>query len=167
MRAMTPFMLVAGSDRDDGRRLGKTRPEVAFSLPVPLRDEHWGRSMVKEMAGGLVIALLAYTGAASAGSVCDRIQSAGATPASLLTELSKSLTKIADENGYVAYVDTPKTAVWTFTKPGHEAHPSVVCRSVIANSDGSNSINMKVFCIGTDAACDKLVATSTGSTDAS
>ena len=114
--------------------------------------------MIREMGGGLVIALLAYTGAASAGFVCDRIHSAGATPASLLTEMSNSLTKIADENGYVAYVDTPKTAVWTFTKPGHEAHPSVVCRSVIANPDGSNSIDMKVLCVGTDAACERLLA---------
>jgi len=113
--------------------------------------------MVREMGAGL-IALLAHTEGASAGSVCDRVHSAGATPASLLVEMSNDLTKIADRDGYVAYVNSPKTAVWTFTKPGHEAHPSVVCRSVIANPDGSNSIDMKVLCIGTDAACDKLVA---------
>ena len=114
--------------------------------------------MFKGMGVGLVIALLAHPGGASAGSVCDRVHSAGATPASLFSEMSRSLEMTADGNGYVAFADNPNEAVWTFTKPGHEAHPSVVCRSIIANPDGSVGMDMKVLCVGTDAACDRLVA---------
>ena len=114
--------------------------------------------MVKGLAGGLVIALLAHISGASAGSVCDRVQSAGMTPAGLLGEISKTLTKTSDGNGYVAFVDTPNVAVWTFTKPGHRAHPSVVCRTIIVNPDGSIGIEMKMLCVSTDAACERLVA---------
>ena len=115
--------------------------------------------MVRAMGVGLAIALLAYPQWVNAGSACDRARSVGATPAGLLADISKSLTKTADVNGYVAFVDSANPAVWTFTKPGHEAHPSVVCRTVISNPDGSVSIDMRVLCIGTDAACDRLVAT--------
>jgi hypothetical protein len=114
--------------------------------------------MVRAMTAALAIALLAHAEAASAGSVCDRVRSAGATPASLLAEMSKSLTKTADAKGYVAYEDPLNAAIWTFTKPEHEAHPSVVCRAVIGNPDGSVSMDMKVRCFGTDAVCDRLVA---------
>ena len=116
--------------------------------------------MVRARVVGLAIALLlAHPQWANAGSACDRARSAGVTPAALFADISKSLTKTADVNGYVAFVDTAHPAVWTFTKPGHEAHPSVVCRTVINKPDGSVSIDMRVICIGTDAACDRLVAT--------
>ena len=114
--------------------------------------------MVWAMRAGLVIALLAHAEKASAGSVCDRVKSAGATPAGLLAEISKTLTKTADANGYVAFEDPVNAAVWTFTKPEHEAHPSVVCRAIIGNPDGSVSMDMRVLCVGTDATCERLVA---------
>jgi hypothetical protein len=58
----------------------------------------------------------------------------------------------------VAFEDRDNAAVWTFTKPEHEAHPSVVCRAIIGNPDGSVSMDMRVLCVGTDATCERLVA---------
>lgn len=66
--------------------------------------------------------------------------------------------KFRDEKGWTVVDDrTPGFKdVWSFTPPGHPAHPSVVKRSVIEKND-TLSIAMSVMCEAEKAACEQLV----------
>ncbi|RFB78974.1 hypothetical protein [Methylovirgula sp. 4M-Z18] len=58
---------------------------------------------------------------------------------------------------YEAFSDPKSQTVWTFTKPGHPAHPSVVCRYPVQMGQ-QVFLRMEVICHNTQGACDKLVA---------
>ena len=60
------------------------------------------------------------------------------------------------DKSYVAIGDTAKDTIWTFTVPGHPAHPSVVCRRPV--QDGADlRLEMNVQCNAPEAECQKLV----------
>lgn len=61
------------------------------------------------------------------------------------------------DKSYVAISDKAKDTVWTFTVPGHPAHPSVVCRRPV--QDGADMrLQMNVQCNAAESECQKLVA---------
>ena len=79
-------------------------------------------------------------------------------PQALFDRLTKSekLEEDFRDKSYVAISDKAKDTVWTFTVPGHPAHPSVVCRRPV--QDGAElRLQMNVQCNAVEAECQKLV----------
>ena len=61
------------------------------------------------------------------------------------------------DKSYVAISDKARDTIWTFTVPGHPAHPSVVCRRPV--QDGAElRLQMDVRCNAAETECQKLVA---------
>ena len=72
-----------------------------------------------------------------------------------LTKTEKLKEDFRDKS-YVALSDKAKDTIWTFTVPGHPAHPSVVCRRPV--QDGAElRLQMNVRCNASEAECQKLV----------
>jgi Protein of unknown function (DUF4019) len=65
--------------------------------------------------------------------------------------------EIRVEQGWTIVNDKAAGEFWSFTPPGHPAHPAAVKRTLV-EKDGKLTINMSVLCQASKAACDKLVA---------
>ena len=79
-------------------------------------------------------------------------------PQALFDRLTKSegLKEDFRDKAYVAISDKAKGTVWTFTAPGHPAHPSVVCRRPV--QDGAElRLQTEVQCNAVEDECQKLV----------
>lgn len=61
------------------------------------------------------------------------------------------------DKSYVTITDTASNVIWTFTVPGHPAHPSVVCRQPVEEPGKDLQIRMDVQCSAAEVACEKLV----------
>jgi hypothetical protein len=112
-----------------------------------------GEILVRSAATTCALALLAA--AALAQDLCGRPRE---EPQALLDRLTKSegLKEDFRDKSYVAISDKAKDTVWTFTVPGHPAHPSVVCRRPV--EDGAElRLEMHVACNAAEAECQKLV----------
>lgn len=59
------------------------------------------------------------------------------------------------QDGWTIADDKANSTLWSFTPPGHDAHPAVVRRTVV-NQDGQPSIRMHTLCQGRRDACDAL-----------
>ena len=59
-------------------------------------------------------------------------------------------------NGWTIAQDMPHQTIWSFAPADHAAYPSAVKRSVAVH-DGEVSIETKVLCQASKAACDDLV----------
>lgn len=46
---------------------------------------------------------------------------------------------------------------WSFTPPGHEAHPAVVKRVIVRSDNGDVYVRMATLCEAQKPACDKLI----------
>ena len=106
-------------------------------------------------AAGALAALTALPVPAIGQELCGRPSEA---PDALLSRLTKAekLREDFRDKSYVAISDKAKETVWTFTVPGHPAHPSVVCRRPA--QDGDNlKLQMNVRCNATESECEKLV----------
>ena len=99
---------------------------------------------------------LALAATAALGQeLCGRVQE---QPQSLFDRLTKTekLKEDFRDKSYVAISDKAKNTVWTFTAPGHPAHPTVVCRRPV--QDGAEMrLQMNVQCNAPEAECQKLV----------
>ena len=64
---------------------------------------------------------------------------------------------VHQEKGWTGFEDRATLTIWTFTPPGHPAHPAVVKRTVVQEG---TTVSLKVTgrCEATKAACDKLMA---------
>jgi hypothetical protein len=92
---------------------------------------------------------------ALAQDLCGRPAEA---PEALLERLTKveKLKELSRDKAYVALNDAARGTVWTFTVPGHPAHPSAVCRRLVP--DGKEMrLQMNVQCNADEAECRKLV----------
>jgi hypothetical protein len=94
-------------------------------------------------------------GAATAQDLCGRPPE---EPQALLDRLTKAekLGEAFRDASYVAISDKAKDTIWTFTVPGHPAHPSVVCRRPVQDN-GKLRLQMDVRCNAAEAECEKLV----------
>jgi hypothetical protein len=63
---------------------------------------------------------------------------------------------ITDQRGWTIVEDEPARAIWSFTPPGHPAHPAVVKRTVVER-DGTVGMQMTALCQADKEACDKLM----------
>jgi hypothetical protein len=70
---------------------------------------------------------------------------------------AKSGVKISDLSGWTVIEDRSTLSLWSFTPPGHPAHPAAIQRKVI--QEGNNIlVKMHVLCEAPKPACDKVVA---------
>jgi hypothetical protein len=64
--------------------------------------------------------------------------------------------RISVQGGWTIADDPRDGSLWSFTPPGHPAHPAVVKRNP-AQKDGAMFIQMHALCQAEKAACDKLI----------
>lgn len=63
---------------------------------------------------------------------------------------------IAEEGGWTTADDKPNRTLWSFTMPGHPAHPAAVRRTVVMEN-GQLSIKMNALCQAKREACDSML----------
>jgi hypothetical protein len=75
-------------------------------------------------------------------------------PQILATELVREgkVQKISEDPIMVTLAQPESNRIWLFTKPGHAAHPSVVCRRVNRTQDGV-AVESERVCKANRAAC--------------
>lgn len=64
--------------------------------------------------------------------------------------------QISDHGGWTVVNDPKEGALWSFTPPGHPAHPAAVKRKVVER-DGQAWIDMRALCQADKTTCDKLM----------
>ena len=102
-----------------------------------------------------MLGLSSQQGSARPGAV----RPATEQPQALFDRLTKAekLKEDFRDKSYVAISDKGRDTIWTFTVPGHPAHPSVVCRRPV--QDGAElRLQMDVRCNAAETECQKLVA---------
>jgi len=102
-----------------------------------------------------ILGLILSTNLALAQELCGR---ATEQPQALFDRLTKAekLKEDFRDKSYVAISDKATDTIWTFTVPGHPAHPSVVCRRPV--QDGAElRLEMNVRCNASETECQKLV----------
>lgn len=110
-----------------------------------------------KVSAGLVAAVLAAlsVSTAAAQDLCGRPREAPDAVYERLTKTEKRTESFRDK-AYAVINDDAKGIVWTFTVPGHPAHPSVVCRHII--KDGADMrLETQVQCNASEAECERLV----------
>ncbi len=105
------------------------------------------------MTGGGMIAIAP----ASAQMFRENDQVCGHTvmaPQILATELIRDgkLQKLSEDPGLVTMAQPDTNRIWVFTKPGHVAHPSVVCRRINKGDDGL-SVESEYVCKAARSIC--------------
>jgi hypothetical protein len=75
-------------------------------------------------------------------------------PQILATELFRDgkVQKLSEDPGLVTMAQPDTNRIWVFTKPGHVAHPSVVCRQITKTGDVI-SVESEFVCKAQRAAC--------------
>src|SRR5690349_22725517 len=63
---------------------------------------------------------------------------------------------INEQGGWTIVNDSPNKTIWSFTPPGHPAHPAAVKR-VDVERDSAVYIDMSALCGAEKRACDQLV----------
>ncbi len=81
----------------------------------------------------------------------------------LLSKIERDATVQAGQqsNLYLSFSpvgDGKRLLSWTFTKPAHPAHPSVICRKMVQQPSGAWTLTTETQCGGTKARCDELQA---------
>jgi hypothetical protein len=80
------------------------------------------------------------------------------TVASALDGLrAKNGVQISVQSGWTVINDPSTLSLWSFTPPGHPAHPAAIHRKVI-QENGNIYVQMNVMCEAAKPACDALVA---------
>jgi hypothetical protein len=106
------------------------------------------------LAAGVSIAMVALP--ALAQDLCGRPREAPDAVFNRLTKGEKLKESFRDKS-YVAINDAVRNTLWTFTLPGHPAHPTVVCRQPVEQSGKELQLQMEVQCNASEAECEKLV----------
>jgi hypothetical protein len=70
---------------------------------------------------------------------------------------AKSGVKISVQSGWTVIEDRSTLSIWSFTPPGHPAHPAAIHRKVVQQGDNL-FIKMNVLCEAPKSACDAMVA---------
>jgi hypothetical protein len=88
-----------------------------------------------------------------------RVSSIGypSVAAALEAMRAKSGVKVSVQGGWTIVDDRGNSALWSFTPPGHPAHPAVVRRTV-TEKDGAIFVQMGGLCEAAKPPCDKLMA---------
>jgi len=65
---------------------------------------------------------------------------------------------ISQQGGWTIAEDKPNYTIWSFTPPGHPAHPSAIKRVIVLGANGDISITMTGKCGASVTECDKLTS---------
>jgi hypothetical protein len=69
---------------------------------------------------------------------------------------AKAGTTFSEQGGWTIVADAQGSTIWSFTPPGHPAHPAVVKRSIVQR-DGVIAVEMSGLCEASKPACDSLM----------
>jgi len=109
------------------------------------------------MLRALMLAAI-FAGAAVAQDAKTKADFGYATVALALESMrAKSGVKTSMQSGWTVIEDPSTQSLWSFTPPGHSAHPSAVHRKVITEGDGI-LVQSNVLCEASKPACDAVVA---------
>jgi hypothetical protein len=75
--------------------------------------------------------------------------------AALEVTRAKPGVNVSIQAGWTIIEDRAASALWSFTPPGHPAHPGAVRRTIVER-DGTLFVDMAILCQATKSACDKL-----------
>jgi hypothetical protein len=70
---------------------------------------------------------------------------------------ARSDVSISAQGGWTIVDERSASTLWSFTPPGHPAHPAAVKRTIVSRDDAV-AIDMTALCQATKVACDKLMA---------
>jgi hypothetical protein len=106
----------------------------------------------------IIVALACAAGAAAPARAAELCGRPGGSATEVFARLSKveKLPEVFRDGSYVALRDAPNMITWTFTVPGHAAHPSVVCRRIVRDADGRLSLDTEITCDAPEPACLRL-----------
>lgn len=104
----------------------------------------------------IALLLLAATSAFGQQAEPERGIGYPSVAAALEALKARSDVQISDHQGWTVVNDPREAAFWSFTPPGHPAHPAAVKRKVVER-DGQSWIDMRALCQADKAACDKLM----------
>jgi len=65
---------------------------------------------------------------------------------------------VTKPDGWIIATEPTVYAQWSFTPPGHYAHPAVVRRLIEQRKDGEVHVEIAALCGADKASCDKLMA---------
>jgi hypothetical protein len=83
------------------------------------------------------------------GSVAETLEVAKARPGAVVT--------VTKPDGWVIVNEEGGRVVWSFTPPGHYAHPAVVRRALVVSSNGDVQLEMRARCEAQKESCDRLI----------
>lgn len=63
---------------------------------------------------------------------------------------------VHDGEGWTIVTEPLAAARWTFTPPGHEAHPATVRRTIQRTAEGRTEVRTDLLCEGPVDACERL-----------
>ncbi len=69
---------------------------------------------------------------------------------------ARSDVTVSVRDGWTIVDDRSASTIWSFTPPGHPAHPAAVKRTVVPR-DGAMFVQMNALCQADKAACDRLI----------
>jgi hypothetical protein len=116
----------------------------------------YASSLRLRACAALASALTIIAGTALADDdLCGRPRAAPDALYQLLTK-TEGLVEAFRDKSYVTVKDAAKATIWTFTVPGHPAHPAAICRHIVEEA-GKLRIEMGVQCNGAPTECARLV----------
>jgi len=108
------------------------------------------------VAAGLAAAQLCAALPAAADDPATLCGVAGGAPIEVQARVVAAQTpEVFRDKDFVAYQDKETFTMWTFTQPGHPAHPTVVCRRPVHNGD-SITLEMGIVCKSSEKACQDI-----------
>lgn len=129
-------------------------------MPCPPSARPWPPPWI----GTVLIPLLLALGAGPARSQALRLGEPpikAASVAAVLGELRSrdgNGTVVTQADGWVHVQDPAAAAQWSFTPPGHAAHPSAVRRTIRRGPGGAVAVQVAGLCEAPEAACSQLLA---------
>ena len=107
----------------------------------------------------IVVALLLVLPSAAGAQQSEPARGIGypSVAAALDALKARSDVRIENQGGWIIVTDRKDSTLWSFTPPGHAAHPAAVKRAIL-QQDGAIYVQMRILCQADKAPCDKLVA---------
>ena len=122
------------------------------------------RFLIAAAAAALTFEMLSFAVAGDSGAVTQKPaeETAASAPRTVAGVLAVLKTRpgiqfsVTEPDHWTIATASDFSAQWSFTPPGHYAHPAVVQRLLKKRPNGDMYIEMSVFCESSKAACDRL-----------
>jgi hypothetical protein len=111
------------------------------------------RGLIVGAAVVAALAAMAITAAADEPALCG---SPGGAPVEVQARVVAAQTpEVFRDKEFVAYQEKDTFTMWTFTLPGHPAHPTVVCRRPVRSGE-TITLQMDIACKAAEKPCADL-----------